>query len=418
MATNSNNVPTAGEIEIRNTLYFDFSEAPIPSEYDFWKWLHELGCGEDDFEVIDFRQPSPQTSFKPMAVTRFRTEEAFSKFVTKFAVTNPKIILKNTEYSIPFKTTCTMHKKVRIFNVPFEVALGEVQTSLEPYGTVFCTEREKPKSTLEKFFKNVVYEKIVITMDLKKDIPDHIMIGKNKFKVSYPGQPRMCAYCKKEGHTIKQCEKTKNKATTWAQKVKNGGVKDKNQPIEINDPYPELTKIPIRNIARVQKATEVVTSTPLMNKFATLGTSIKSKNKRDRHEEEEVETHSSERNLPVEKAKRKKRKTNNSSIIRDTEKTVGSNLTPATPTSIFPNKSPSPVRSTDLNTSNASNNLTIQTSEDEESQEINPGQNQIRINTFEIEDGIPEQVFVPSDPGKSIKTLKELIRRFSETEKT
>ena len=138
----------------------------------------------------------------------------------------------------------------------------------------------------------------------------------------------------------------------------------------------------------------------------------------DRHEEEEVETHSSERNLPVEKAKRKKRKTNNSSIIRDTEKTVGSNLTPATPTSIFPNKSPSPVRSTDLSTSNASNNLTIQTSEDEESQEINPGQNQIRINTFEIEDGIPEQVFVPSDPGKSIKTLKQLIRRFSETEKT
>ena len=346
-----------------------------------------------------------------MAVTRFRTEEAFNNFVTKFEDNPPKITLKKTDYTVPFKITCKAHKKVRIFNVPFEMALDEVKILLEQYGTVANIEREKPKQTLEKFFKNVVYEKLAITMDLKKDIPDHIMIRNNKYKVSYPGQPRMCAYCKKEGHTVKQCEKAKNKATTWAQKVKNGKANDKNQQRNSKDPFPVLQTTFQHNKARAQVTTEVVTSTPLMNRFEALGT----KSKRDR-DDEEVETHSSEGNLSTGKEKKKKRKTSASTISRDNEKTVGPYLTPATPQSIFPPKSPSPVRSPDTSKSSNSNNLTIITSEDEESQGANPGQNQTRENHIEPQIGTMslEQVFVPSDPN----TVQKLIRRYSVTENT
>jgi hypothetical protein len=414
MATNSKNpTPDVTEIEITNTLFFDLSDIPTPNEYDFWKWLHELGCGEDDFEVIDFKAPSPQTTFKPMAVTRFRTEEAFSNFATKFVNDYPKITLKGTDYTVPFKTTCKAHKRVRIFNIPFEVALGEVQTTLEQFGTVVNIEREKPKQTLEKFFKNVVYEKLAVTMDLNKDIPDHIMIRNNKYKVTYPGQPRMCAYCKKEGHTIKQCEKAKNKATTWAQKVKNGKAKDKHQQLNSNDPFPVLQTTLHSNKPRGQVTTEVATSTPLTNRFAALGTSENIKSKRIR-DDEEVESHSSDGNLRVEKGKKKKRKTAASKISRDTEKTVGAYLTPATPQSIFPPKSPTLVRSPD--TSKSSNNLTIITSEEDESPHVNAGQNQPSESQIEtlIRTMSSDQVFIPSDPG----TIQHLIRKFSVTENT
>ena len=387
MGTPSNPVGNLveGEVKITNTVYFDFSETPIPTEYDFWKWLQSLGCGEDDFDVIDFKEPAPETAFKPMAVTRFRTEVAYQNFMLKFDTENPKIIINSTTYSIPIKIVCRAFKKIRVFNVPFEVDQDRILKVLESYGKVVEAQREKPKTNLEKFFKNVNYEKLAITMDLNKDIPDYITVDKVKYKVKYPGQPRVCTYCKKEGHAVKQCDKVKSRNTSWAQKVKNGKAKDKNQQLESNDPFPTLANTV--NKYRRPKAAQAAGGNPPLsnsNRFAMLFDD--NTRKRDFESDEEDETHLSDGYLSSKsKSRSKKQRTRAADKIRDNQKTVGSNLSPITPTRTIPRTQDGIIVSAEKsrdqvsNTSNSSagsGNLAIVLTDDDCDRDASQGQNQ------------------------------------------
>lgn len=332
------------------TLYFDFAEKSIPTEYDFWKWLQGLGCTEDAFDVIDFKEPSPDNAFKPLAVTRFRSKDAYEDFLGKFGQLDAlPMRIKGTDYEIPFKTSFCAYKQIRVFNVPFEMDIDKIKKFLSAYGTVISCEREKPKASLQKIFKNVVYEKLQITMDLQKDIPSLILVDESKHKVSYPGQPKSCAYCKKEGHTIKNCEKAKTKKKTWAEKVKNKNSKKQDQNLEVNEEnFPNFQTVKGGSKSVVSPATtpptthnrfQLLSKDNVENRLATPQATL-SPNKRPRTPNKGSSSNKQKRNAKGKNVK-KSEQSDEFTLFGDTSSMTLSSgssesfRSPGTPTSIF-----------------------------------------------------------------------------------
>ena len=190
------------------TIYFDFKNIPLDTEYQMWKWLANIGIAKGTAQVIDLQRECPANGFRPLVILRFKQQAEYERFLDNnsslFVVYNKD----NIEYNVPITTSYKGQTLVRILNFPFDENENLLKEYLENYGKVGSLVREKPaKQLLEIMGDEVVYNRMRALMDIDKAIPQDAKVGNAQIRINYTGQPRVCAYCKKPGHFINVCPK-------------------------------------------------------------------------------------------------------------------------------------------------------------------------------------------------------------------
>jgi hypothetical protein len=117
-------------------------------------------------------------------------------------------------------------KKVRLANLPPEIADRVIKTVLEKYGEVKDTMAE----TWGRAYRYPVNNGMrAATMALVTHIPSHLIVEGHRSLVSYDGQPTTCYGCNAVGHMYMECPKRKRltgqgvgQRRTWADVVTRG----------------------------------------------------------------------------------------------------------------------------------------------------------------------------------------------------
>jgi hypothetical protein len=88
---------------------------------------------------------------------------------------------------------------VRIYNFPIDNEDNDLTTVLKQYGSL------RDKITLVHDHYGLATGERTVPMEITKDIPSYVYIGKHQVRVRYYQQPQTCRKCYKTGHVAKEC---------------------------------------------------------------------------------------------------------------------------------------------------------------------------------------------------------------------
>ena len=98
---------------------------------------------------------------------------------------------------------CRSFTNVTLERVPYGLPGSTVMSALRPYGN--C------KGARPVQHKGFGISKLIVEIELTKDIPSRIYIQGNPINVFYRNQPRSCFVCSEKGHEAKSCPKKRAK---------------------------------------------------------------------------------------------------------------------------------------------------------------------------------------------------------------
>ena len=104
-------------------------------------------------------------------------------------------------------------KRVRVANLPPEVADAVLMTALAPYGTVQNIHQEMWAKTYRYPVPKGIRQ---VSIMLTKHIPSHLTVAENRLLLSYSGQPATCYVCGETGYVLQTCPKRKHRETATA----------------------------------------------------------------------------------------------------------------------------------------------------------------------------------------------------------
>ncbi len=184
-------------IERENTAFFDFSPIGKPPDIKLLRWINELGVKIEELKTSQYYQNTNQW------VIKFYRKEIFTGFADKYVEGADYVDPDGKKHRIFINFSGSNRKVVRIRYVPDEVNLRQLEKTVEQYGRVILTEREK--NTIGTFS-----EVVKIRMEVMEDIPSFINFLGLKLLVTYFGQPKSCRICNSRNHIATTCDKKKS----------------------------------------------------------------------------------------------------------------------------------------------------------------------------------------------------------------
>ena len=227
----------------RNTLWFNLSEVPGVTEDEYIDWVQGLGCVWDELATMDF-------GFRSKTLVICYHEEAdFVRFET--SLLDPLVFEKNgSVYNVVVSSTRRRTKTVRAQGVQNWLGNDALKKELGRYGQVLSAHRER-------YHKNkVLKETVLAIMELREDIPQHIMLKGVRIPIWYSNQPKTCRFCASADHMVEQCPK-KTAKTSYAS-VLSGKIPASARQVTVKTAIPaKTTTSPSLESRANSKATEV-----------------------------------------------------------------------------------------------------------------------------------------------------------------
>ena len=106
-----------------------------------------------------------------------------------------------TEHVVVVSSTSKRTKTVRAYPVHENMGLESLKTELGRYGRVLSVRRE------HGVVSDLPTEAMLTTMELRDDIPQHIMIKGMRVSIWYTQQPKTCRFCGSADHMVDKCPK-------------------------------------------------------------------------------------------------------------------------------------------------------------------------------------------------------------------
>ena len=106
-----------------------------------------------------------------------------------------------TEHVVVVSSTSKRTKTVRAYPVHENMGLESLKTELGRYGRVLSVRRE------HGVVSGLPTEAVLTTMELRDDIPQHIMIKGMRVSIWYTQQPKTCRFCGSADHMVDKCPK-------------------------------------------------------------------------------------------------------------------------------------------------------------------------------------------------------------------
>jgi hypothetical protein len=186
-------------VKRERTVFFLFRDFDLnPAELEIHRWLRSLGVKDEDVSIIDYHFHLKQV------VVKFASQEIFDSFLLKHSI--EAIFERNgLRYSIPLEIAGSTRRTVKIKFVPDEMNTGIIQAALEQYGMVGKIEREFPEVRNPDML-NAKRERLLVDMNLNKNIPSFITVMGMKLSVSYFGQIKTCSKCDSPNHDARDCK--------------------------------------------------------------------------------------------------------------------------------------------------------------------------------------------------------------------
>ena len=178
----------------KNTLWFNLSDVPNVTEDEYIDWVRGLGVVWSELATMDFGYRS-----KTLVVC-FHEEADFVRFET--ALPDPLVFEKNgSVHDVVVSSTRRRTKTVRASGVHNWMGVEPLKKELGRYGQVLSAHRERCRKT------GVLKETVLAIMELREDIPQHVMIKGLRVPIWYSQQPKTCRFCASADHMIEQCPK-------------------------------------------------------------------------------------------------------------------------------------------------------------------------------------------------------------------
>jgi hypothetical protein len=105
-------------------------------------------------------------------------------------------------YPVTIEMAGLGQKKLRVANLPPEIANEYLRTALSPYGHITDIQNEKWAQDYRYPVDNGVR---VVHMQLKQHAPSYLTVAGQRILISYDGQPATCYGCGMTGHLIQMC---------------------------------------------------------------------------------------------------------------------------------------------------------------------------------------------------------------------
>lgn len=186
----------------KNTVKITFpASATRPTALEIHNWIEEsLHITPEQVEMIQLHSMDRAIYIKLVSVVQY--DRLMSKYdgVVNFRYENGNIIAVNIERADVNTLT------VRLFNLPPEVNADIISKSLNPYGLVKSI-RAETWSTQYKFPVNNGVR--AIRMDIRKPIPNKLIMAGYPIVIHYQGQPQLCHICGEISHLRSQCPRKK-----------------------------------------------------------------------------------------------------------------------------------------------------------------------------------------------------------------
>lgn len=183
-----------------NTIFFDFRNAPPPSELDCHRWLKVLGVKDNEAAVISY------SKYRKRLTLKLRESETFQKFISNFSDRALIYEKDGEEYSINYLICNGKKRIIKINELPDEIVLKEFISFFGQYGRIISYKWDDFIPDSNQFLVgNYHRETLIIEAELEKDIPSFIFFEGEKLQISYQGQPQTCSVCQSLAHRAIDC---------------------------------------------------------------------------------------------------------------------------------------------------------------------------------------------------------------------
>jgi hypothetical protein len=201
----------------QNTIVCCFDlRSPRITAFHIHEWIHTaLRLAEDDVQMIQIDGPRRRVYIKFISNMRMQEVLLGTREGLEYKHDNGELS------QVRIEIAGMGLKKVRIANLPPELADRMVRDTLAQYGEVRAITEEQWTNAYRYRVSNGVR---IVEMSLRKHLPSHMNIANNRVLVSYEGQPSTCYGCGDTGHQYQECPQRKSiptndkvtSHTTWA----------------------------------------------------------------------------------------------------------------------------------------------------------------------------------------------------------
>jgi hypothetical protein len=199
--------------ERQNTIACIFDmRSPRITTYNIHEWIYaKLHLQEDENRMIQIDGPRRQVYIKFISAERLQSKLQDIQEQQEYKHENGEISIVTVELA------GMRVRRIRVESGPPEVQDRVLRDTMSKYGDV-------------KDIKEVSNGIRSVELNLKTDVPSHMLIAGHRVLISYDGQPLTCYNCNEKGHQYKECpyrrsptpSNTSIRTASWSHMVKHG----------------------------------------------------------------------------------------------------------------------------------------------------------------------------------------------------
>ena len=151
--------------------------------------MHDEGIKKEDLQGLEIQG-------KHTAYVVFKTFGTRNKFLNKkITARGQRLILDHPNLMFNRQHTTLVH----VYNYPIDGETHNLTTVLYQYG-----KRTGDVTIVNDSYGLATGERTIV-MEIKKDIPSYVFVGKHQVRIRYYQQPQTCLKCYKTGHIARDC---------------------------------------------------------------------------------------------------------------------------------------------------------------------------------------------------------------------
>jgi len=183
------------------------------SAFEIHEWIHnKLRVPEHTVTMIQIDGPKRQIYIKLVDFACVQPLLQDTSGQSEYKHTNGEISIVHNEVA------GMGTRRIRITNLPPEMAEETLRATLTPYGKIISIQEE----TLSRTYSYVVANGIrQVAMNLTKHIPSHMTIVGHRILTFYEGQPLTCYGCGEIGHMYQACPKKRGRVKVRLRKIQH-----------------------------------------------------------------------------------------------------------------------------------------------------------------------------------------------------
>jgi hypothetical protein len=152
--------------------------------------LHANGINKEDLQGIEIQG-------------RHTVYAVFHNYGTRNRFMNKRLTVRDKLLHLEHPNPTFNRKRltqVHVYNFPIDGEIQDLETVIKHYGTCSGSFADATDS-----YGLATGERIV-TMEITKDIPSYLYVGKHQVRIRYYQQPQTCRKCYQTGHIARECK--------------------------------------------------------------------------------------------------------------------------------------------------------------------------------------------------------------------